>query len=85
MRPPEPFRLQAIDLLRAGPTLWAAQYDHWPVRTRGLFRAAPSGSQDVMNFVHSLIEYYRHSLVHQCRIVPLDEERLVAVSDEQRS
>ena len=38
-----------------------------------------------MNFVHRLVENNCHALMHQCRIVPFDKERLVAVADEQRS
>src|SRR5450432_1006220 len=49
MRAPETFDLQAVDLLRAGPALWAAQHDHGPLWTVAAFASVAGALLNVAN------------------------------------
>ena len=71
VRAPEALDLHAVDLLRTGPALRAAQHDHGPARTRG---ARPSRAPlDGADLVERRVQRRGHQLVHRVGIVAFDE------------
>ena len=83
---PEPFGLQPVDLLRTGPAFRASQHDHRPFRP-ALCSLCPAARRllDRTYAVQRIIQHDSHPLMHRCRIIALDEQRLVAIADEQRA
>src|SRR5690606_23428793 len=83
MRAPEVLHLLAVDLLRSGPAFRAAQNDHRPAwaLARPAFR--PRLSLNVLNSIHGQIHGRRHGAMHWDWLMPLHEERLVAVATEE--
>ena len=81
MRPPGSLHRLAVDDFRPGPSLRAAQHDHRPVRSADI--ALRSGIAYLGDPVEGIVEGRRHGLVHRAGLVALDEERLVAVSDQE--
>src|SRR5437899_1685100 len=81
VRSPEVFRPLAIDLLRTGPSLRGAQYDHGPTRTlRGA--VLPRLGPDVLDVRHDAFEGGSHELVHFLRLMSLNKVRCVAIAME---
>ena len=73
-----PFDLQAVDDLGARPPLGRPQNDEGPARAR--FDAARAGfTLNRSNARKALVERGRERLVHDRRIIPLDEGDVVAV------
>ena len=82
MRTPIPFRFPAIDFLRSGPALGRTEDDHRPARA--LDRTlGPGFVLDGPDLADHRAQGRRHTLVHLCGLVALDEIRPVAVADEQ--
>ena len=82
MRAPGALGLFAIDELRSGPALRRAQDDHRPGRPR-LIAARSRLRLDLFDLAQYGVQRLRHQLMHQRRVIPDDEMRLVTVSMEQ--
>ena len=85
MRPPRTLDRFAVDEFRPGPALGRTKDDHRPAwALQALFPAGRAGrALDVSNLKQYSVECPRKSLMHQARIVTLDEMRVVAVAAEQ--
>ena len=80
---PEAFQIVSVHLARGRPALGAAEDDHGPARPLRL-AALPRLLLDLADLQHRLFQGGGHGLVHSVRVVALDEQRGIAVSDEQR-
>src|ERR1019366_5243577 len=82
MRPPEPFGLQTVDLLRAGPAFRSSENDHRPGRT--LIAAVASRRMlDGANFRHHLVERRRHLLMDGFGTITGNKMRPIAVTEKE--
>ncbi len=78
-----PLAGQAVDRLGARPALRRDEHDHRPARPRRLALLARS-PLDLGDLLEHRVERRRHQLVHDGRLVTLDEMRRVAVTVQQR-
>lgn len=86
VRTPEAFGLQSVDLLRTGPALGASQHDHWPFRSRHQrYGTMARCVLDRSDAIQRVVEHGRHQLMHNGRIVSLNEQRFIAIANEQRA
>ena len=87
VRAPEPFGLQPVDLFGSGPALRAAQDDHRPFWSRRRCMRDPAARRmlDRADAIDRIVEHDCHPLMHQRRIVALDEQWLIAIADEKRA
>jgi hypothetical protein len=83
VRAPSVLDRETVDLLRPGPALRRAQYDHRPTRS-----FAVPALLDLRDLVERLVERGGEPLVHRERVLAVeaagDEQRPVAVTLEQR-
>jgi hypothetical protein len=82
MGAPEALDLMTVHLLGAGPALRTAQHDHWPACAAGCAAGARL-LLDPANLQHAVLQGGGHLLVHQHRLVALDEIRHPSVALEQ--
>ena len=82
MRAPRTFAFLAINRFRAGPSLGRTQDDHRPARP-GHVAAFAGLTLDGENFGNRRVDRSSHQLMHGFRVVALNKDRLVAVTDEQ--
>ena len=82
MRAPGTLDRLPIDEFWSCPTLGRAKDDHWRVRTLEAFRLAarPRGALNLANLRQNRIERAGKTLMHDSRIVSLDEMRIVSVA-----
>src|ERR1700733_3195449 len=64
--------LQAINLLRAGPSFRRAQNDHGPAGTARV-ALLTCGTLDRADLLHRYLQCGGHGFVHQVRLVTLDK------------
>src|SRR5271166_1019823 len=83
VRPPEALQEVPVHLPWGRPPLGAAEDDHGPSRPLRL-AATPRLLLDRADLQHRVLQRGGHGLVHAARLVPLDEQRGIAVADEQR-
>ena len=76
------FHLQAVDHLRPRPALGRIEHDHRPART-GQVAADAGLLLDRLDLLDRRVERRGHGLVHQLRLVALDEIGRPAVAAEQ--
>ena len=72
-----------VDKFRTGPAFWRAEHDHRPARALHACAAGPRRSLDLAYPDQDLVERSGQGLVHQRRIMALDEIRVMAIAAEQ--
>src|SRR5689334_18950589 len=83
VRAPEVLDLLAVNFPRAGPPFRAAQHDHRPAWPFSVPLRGARCSPDRTDAVENSVERRGHRKVHRHRLATLDEERLIAVADEE--
>src|SRR5436190_19552069 len=87
VRPPSALDRLAIDEFRPSPSFRGAKDDHWPARAFEPFGLAgpPRGLLYLADPRQNHIQRTGERLVHQRRIIALDEMRIVAIAAQQVS
>ena len=85
VRAPRAEHLHAVDDVRTGPALRAAQDDHRPVRAAAVPVAAAGRRLDLLDLRPRLGECRREAVVHAGQVRALDLDDLVAVALEDRA
>src|SRR6202034_177064 len=79
MRPEGSLNLEAIDDLRARPSLGRSEYNHRPARPRGVL-GSPRSGLELPDILDGPFQHGGHEFMHRRRIVAFDEVRSPATS-----